>query len=399
MKIAVWISFNYLPSVGGTFSYVNKLIKSIDEYDFHEELDVCFAATYYIKVGNLQRELIRVGSPLELLLSKIPYISKKGKYQDLHWRLFSHNYHKILKKKGIRLLLYSSQFVKQVPDFPFIASHWDIAHRSTYAFPEFSFVLHKKRERYYNDFLPKALMIFVESNAGKEELIRYTCLNEERIRVVPIFPGECASFSVTPQQQISIIKDFQLEKNKYFYYPSQFLAEKNHYSVLKAFSMIASKYPSYKIIFSGNSPKTLLGTIDYIKASVKELGLTDKVVFAGFVSLETVYSLYKNACAHIMASYVGPTNMPPLEAMSIGCPVICSDISGHREEMKDAALYFKANNPSQLAIAMEEMINNREFYLHKIQQLSLVSEFTIENALDKMNKHLLEASVIRSTWE
>ena len=67
--------------------------------------------------------------------------------------------------------------------------------------------------------------------------------------------------------------------------------------------------------------------------------------------------------------------------------------------MKDAALYFKANNPSQLAIAMEEMINNREFYLHKIQQLSLVSEFTIENALDKMNKHLLEASVIRSTWE
>ena len=399
MKIAVWISFNYAPKVGGSFSYADKLIKNIDEYCFSKDLDICFATTQYTHIGNLRRELIRIGHPLEAIVAKFPFIVHHKKFQGLMWRLFSHNYNKYLIRKGIKLLFYSSQFERFVKDFPFVAPHWDIAHRSTFAFPEFSIILQDIRDKYYSYVLPRALMIFVESEAGKKELIRYTNLNEERIKVVPLFAGECTRFSLTEQQQSDILKSHGLEKGKFFFYPAQFIAEKNHYNVVKAFSYFIKNHPDYKLIFTGNSPKSLLGNIGYVRSSVEQLGLLDKVVFGGFVSLETIYSLYKNACALIMASYVGPTNMPPLEAMSLGCPVICSDLSGHREEMRDSALYFDAKDYTQLLEAMEDMTNNREIYLNKIIERSKVCEFTVESTLKKINDYLLEASVIRRAWE
>ena len=342
MKIAVWINYNFSPQIGGTFSYVDRLLKGIDEYKFDESLKICFITSYFVQVGNLHKELIRLRTPYELFLSWIPFFSKIRLLQRIARRLSPASYRKQLETNEIRIIFYPSQFVRHIDKFPFIVSHWDIAHRSTFAFPEFSNVLHDYRENYYRDFLPKALMIFSESKAGKDELIKYTNLNEERIRVVPIFAGESATLHVPLSDQEKLLRSLGIEKFKYFYYPAQFLAEKNHYAVIKALSLIIDRYPDFKVVFTGASSKKLYGTLEYIKSEAVEMGIKDNVVFAGFQTMEGVYSLYNNACAHIMASYVGPTNMPPLEAMAIGCPVICSDLSGHREEMLEAALYFLA---------------------------------------------------------
>lgn len=398
MKIAVWIGNNYTPQIGGSFSYMDRLIKNIDKFKFADELEICFATTFFIKVGSLEKELYRIGTPIELIISKIPFLSRNERIQSICMRLFGYTYCKKLKKDGIKILFYSSQFVRQVPNFPFIASHWDIAHRSTYAFPEFAEVLYNSREKYYRDFLPKALMIFVESESGKEELINYTHLNKERIRVVPIFAGECTVFNVSRQDQLRILEEFGVEPYKYFFYPAQFLPEKNHHVILRALSKIRSQYPNYKVVFTGPSSEGLCGTLNYLQSEVVRLGISNNVVFGGFVSLEAIYSLYKNACSHIMASFVGPTNMPPLEALAIGCPVICSDISGHREEMGYAALYFNPLDSDNLANVMEEMIARRSVYLERIEEHSINCSFTIEEALKSINNNLLEASIIRSSW-
>lgn len=398
MKIAVWIDNNLSPKIGGTFSYVDRLIKEIDKYEFSEGLDICFVTTKFVEIYNLKKEIIRLGTPFESLLSKIPFLRNVVILQRIAYRLYPSFYRKQLERQNVKLIFYPKQFVRRIKDVPFVISHWDIAHRSTYAFPEFSIRLHEDREFYYNNILPKALMIFVESNAGKEELIRYTHLNADRIKVVPIFAGECSSLSVSPGRQSEILYNINLEKCKYFYYPAQFLPEKNHYTVIRAFSCFAKKHPDYKLVFTGSSPQHLFGTIDYIKSEAEFLNISEKVIFAGFVPEEIIFSLYKNASAHIMASYVGPTNMPPLEAMEIGCPVICSDLPGHREEMGDAALYFNAGSVDQLLSAMEEMVENRDLYLKRIEKQSVVGPFKISNAIRSINDNLIEASIIRKTW-
>lgn len=398
MKIAVWLNYDLPPQVGGTFSYVERLIRSIDDYQFSNELDICFATSLFVKTGSLRKEILRLQTPFEWLLSKIPLFKKIRLLQRIARRLGNSTYKKQLERHGVKFLFYPSQFVRPIKNIPFIASHWDIAHRSTFAFPEFSFYLQDERDRYYKDFLPRALMVLVESEAGKRELIRYSGLNDERIGVVPIFAGSCASLNVSEIEQEKVLSKLGLDKFKYFYYPAQYLAEKNHYAIIEALSLITAKFPDYKVVFTGSSSKALFGTLNYLQSEVIKLGIAEKVVFAPFQSIEGVYSLYKKACAHIMASYVGPTNMPPLEAMFVGCPVICSDISGHKEEMADAAIYFDPKNSKQLADAMVEMIENREVYLTKIKKQSLITSFTMENALSSINNNFLEASIIRRTW-
>jgi glycosyltransferase involved in cell wall biosynthesis len=98
-----------------------------------------------------------------------------------------------------------------------------------------------------------------------------------------------------------------------------------------------------------------------------------------------------------MASFFGPTNMPPIEAMHIGCPVICTDLAGHREQLGTAALYFDAQDRKTITQCMEEMIANRDVYATAIMTQEKKSVFTIEEALKRINRYLVEASQIRST--
>ena len=59
-----------------------------------------------------------------------------------------------------------------------------------------------------------------------------------------------------------------------------------------------------------------------------------------------------------MPTFLGPTNMPLLEANQLGCSVLCSHIKGHIELMADKAIYFDPYNFNELAENMNELIEN-----------------------------------------
>ena len=56
-----------------------------------------------------------------------------------------------------------------------------------------------------------------------------------------------------------------------------------------------------------------------------------------------------------MPTYFGPTNIPPLEAMALGCPVAVSGIYGMREQCGDAVLYFNPADSHDIAQAMTRL--------------------------------------------
>ena len=80
----------------------------------------------------------------------------------------------------------------------------------------------------------------------------------------------------------------------------------------------------------------------------------------GFVSDEQVMYLYQNAVALVMPTYFGPTNIPPLEAMALGCPVIASNKYAMPEQIGDAGLLFDPDSPEELATCVERVWNNEE---------------------------------------
>lgn len=402
MKIAIWLDADYRPEEGGGFSYYDKLVKALDSYAFDSQLKLCFVSDGDITSLPLKSEKYQLKYK-----TQVSFFDKLKAHMPLYKDYFrpilaqrqrevrQRAYRNQLKSYGIDLIYYLRQGERHVVDFPFVATNWDIGHWSTFAFPELvSSGEYAKRAAFYREILPQALFVFAESEAGKQELLKFTNISEEKIKVVPIFAGNCVDEKVNVEKQDELLKQYGLEKYKYFFYPAQFWAHKNHTNLIKAFAEIHKTHPEYKLILTGADK----GNKAYIQLLVEELELTNEVVFAGFVENAVVNTFFANTVALCMASCFGPTNMPPIEAMHIGCPVICSDLAGHREQLGDAALYFHPQDAHALMQCMEEMIANRDTYVTAISEQSKHSLFTIEEALKRINKYLVEASIIRSTW-
>ena len=90
--------------------------------------------------------------------------------------------------------------------------------------------------------------------------------------------------------------------------------------------------------------------------------------------------------------------MPPLEAMALGCPILCTDLAGHREQLADAALYFDARDKNDLAKKMCLIVSDYDMWHNRALRQKECSIFTIEEALKRINQYLMEALIIRSTW-
>lgn len=394
MKIGIWLGSEIVSTVGGGASYASRFLKIVDDYTFSNTIEICYLSS--LPQCNLKKEVINVSFFPKLIYriaSTSIFLKNKLTLID---RLLARmvGLKRILKgEKKVDIVFYFNQCDCVDSDFPFISNNWDIGHRSTHAFPELT-VKFEWRDRFYFKILPKALLVICESETGKGELIKYTGLGEHKIKVMPMFSGSVSSMELPKETMSTILDGYGLKEYAYFYYPAQFWPHKNHIGLLKAFQEFKKNKNDIKLVLSGSNK----GNMNYIENKVREYGLEQDVVFLGFVSEDAVYTLYKNAICLVMASHFGPTNMPPIEAMELGCPVICSDLGGHREIMGDNALYFNSFDHMSIYNALEEIICHREEWRKKVLHQKDITRFNSDNAMNCLNNILLEAINIRDNW-
>ncbi len=393
MKIGVLIPDGFNPKAGGAFSYVERLLLAMDEYEFGPGVTICFVTRDKDIDHSFKKPVVRIGL-IPAWLKKIPGLGNLFYQLESLWlKKYGDS---IFKKKGLSLMYYTRQGVCLCPKYPFVASNWDIGHCSTYPFPEMNSEKEiKRRRRYYEDILPRAIMVFVDSNSGKEELLRYTRIGDHKIRVFPLFGGSVSNVVLNESDGLRIIKNYGLEEHKFFFYPAQFWAHKNHFNLIKAFAMFLVKHPEMRLVLSGSDK----GNRGYIESLINQLNISDKVIFLGFVPIETLYCMYKYSCALVMASHFGPTNMPPIEAMEIGCPVACSDIGGHREILGDAASYFNSFDIASIFNSMTDIIDNNDYYRTKIVERQNKTKYKFETAMPALSQLLSEVVAIRENWK
>lgn len=396
MKIGIWLGDRIVKDIGGGASYVLRLIQMIDQYKFSDGIDICFIT--FVPQRSLTKDVINISFFPPFLyrsISKSEFLSRILMRMD---RTFIQKcgLNRLLSSHGIKIIYYLNQAYCFDPSFPFISTNWDIGHRSTHSFPELiddgSF---ERRERFYSNILPKALMIICESETGKKELMDYTKIGAHKIRVMPMFAGGVILFDVTAEESQSMLEKYGLKKNHYFFYPAQFWAHKNHVGVLEAFAKYLNNDGSFKLIFTGSDK----GNLKYVKQKSIDLGIEKNVLFLGFIPIKTMTALYKNAHCLIMASHFGPTNMPPIEAMELGCPVICSDLGGHKEILGESGLYFNSYDPDSIYEAMVKITSNREFFVNKITEQRSKTFFNDKFAIRKLDSILQEVVRIRKNWD
>ncbi len=84
----------------------------------------------------------------------------------------------------------------------------------------------------------------------------------------------------------------------------------------------------------------------------KSMGIEEAIVCEEHVSTERMYELYRNAyCLLYTSSYEG-FGLPPIEAMSAGCPVIASNIPSVHEVVGNAGILINPFNFDSISNAI-----------------------------------------------
>ena len=232
----------------------------------------------------------------------------------------------------------------------FIGTLMDLCHRETPEFPEVrNFNEFYRREKMFQRSIAPALITLTDSNRLADMASKYYGVERDRFLVMPFGPSPLLhrNASAIPD----VLKKYNLEAG-YFFYPAQFWAHKNHIRILQALILLKNKSRRNPIVvFSGKDH----GNLDHIRRFIKSNELDSLVKILGFVPHQDMQGLYKNATAVVMPTYFGPTNLPPLEAWSVGVPLIYSDQLS--EEVGRAALLVNPDSESEIADAMNQSFN------------------------------------------
>jgi glycosyltransferase involved in cell wall biosynthesis len=205
--------------------------------------------------------------------------------------------------------------------------------------------------------LTRASYIVTGTRIGKEEIQNFYGVSPDRIRLLPHPTPPFALVESAKEVKISVSKP-------YVFYPAQFWAHKNHVVLLQMMAELKKRGHSLQCVFVGSDK----GNKSHIAELARKWQVKDQVKFLGFVSRDELVALYKSALATVYPSLCGPENLPPLEAMALGSPVIATSIKGALEQLNDAAILVSGQDPSAWADAVEKLLHDEELRKEMIKR-------------------------------
>ena len=395
MKIAVWLNHDMLPEEGGAFTFTQSLIKMLDEENF--AVDIVFIA--YKNFGTrlrLNKKTIFLNehfTPTVYLYKLLRRVFKNSvALEKILSRKINKATEQLIYKFGIDCIYYPNQTEREISVVPFIATNWDLGHLLLNDYPEFKEDgQDEKRRQWYSDEIHEAKLIAVESEAGKNEVTQLLKIPAEKICVVPLFATNNAQNNLNESTIKETLDKYRLVKEKYLYYPAQYWKHKNHATLVEAFKKFSGEHADYKLVFSGADK----GELIHIKNQIAELKLEEKILCLGFISSGEKNILLQNCLCLAMPTLLGPTNLPPLEAMEYGILTICSDLAGHREMMGEGALYFNPYSAQEMEEAMEKIIQTplRSALIEKLQKQKANSKFSYGGAKKGLTELFVKAKI------
>lgn len=138
---------------------------------------------------------------------------------------------------------------------------------------------------------------------------------------------------------------FVTANRPFFFSIGIFNAKKNFHSLLP----LMNRFPNHLLVIAGDSD-TSYGV--EMKTKIAELGLQDRVILPGKISDSDKFWCYENAEALLFPSIAEGFGMPPIEAMSVGTPVVLSKATSLPEVGGDVAVYFSSFDEADMENAV-----------------------------------------------
>jgi glycosyltransferase involved in cell wall biosynthesis len=243
---------------------------------------------------------------------------------------------------------------------PFIMPIHDLEHRRLPHFAEVTqgggFLY---RERLFRNTCRLATLILVDSEIGKEDVIRGygDVIDAERVKILPFGSAFKSLAGQAGRASLTQVRERYALPDRYIFYPGQFQPHKNQAAVLCALDLIRRQYGiEVEFVFCGTY-NNYHAAINFktLMEMASALGIERQVHYLGYVPDEDMPGLYEGAVALAMPTYFGPTNLPVIEAWDLGCPVITSRTRGLTELTGDAGLLASPDDPKELGDAIHSL--------------------------------------------
>lgn len=345
-KVAVILTSK--PQSGGGHQYLMLLMESLLKCNrkYFEVLGICENRFWckWCKEHKIDFIKYRVSSSYKekVFNNKYPYIS-------MLVGMLKNNFVKLVLEHKVDLLI-SGQQTLYVPKCPCKVIHpvHDLMHRYESGFPEVK-CDYEERELLFENVTKTASVVLVDSDLGKKQFIE-SYKRSSRFPKVEVLPF------VVPRHIAHSKEEFIETPTRYIFYPAQFWKHKNHLNLIKAIKIVKEKEEDISLVLVG-SEKNILKEVE---KEICKSGLNENIKILGFVTDGQITYLYKHAVAMVMPSYFGPTNIPPLEAMAMGCPAIVSNKYAMGEQVGDAGLLFDPDSPQEMATCILKVWNDDE---------------------------------------
>jgi len=210
----------------------------------------------------------------------------------------------------------------------------------------------KDNKKFFHDMLLRiiksATKLVTVSEYSRQDILRYLPVSDDR--VINTYQDVYLSDAWTPDRErfsaSQLQAQFNLISKNYFIFVGAIEPKKNVARLLEAY-------------LSANVEQKLVVVGPLAWKSEKEQVLLkqnpDKIIYLHYVSNDALNTLLRNARALVFPSLYEGFGLPVMEAMSVGLPVITSNVSSLPEIAGDAAYLVDPYNVGEIAAAIDRL--------------------------------------------
>jgi alpha-1,3-rhamnosyl/mannosyltransferase len=204
--------------------------------------------------------------------------------------------------------------------------------------------------------LRRSVAIIADSHATAEDLYRFYPTTHGKVRVV--YPGldSVADLEPEPDRRASLLRELGIAESRYIMCVGPWSRRKNLPVVLRAFETLAQALPDVSLVVTGRASGGMKGAQPEELIARLRPETQQRIKSLGFVPRVRLYALLSGASLLAYPSRIEGFGLPPLEAMSLGVPVVTSDAPVLREVAGGAALHVPPDEQGAWAAAFRRIL-------------------------------------------
>ncbi|HEX2526396.1 MAG TPA: glycosyltransferase family 1 protein [Geminicoccus sp.] len=188
------------------------------------------------------------------------------------------------------------------------------------------------------------------SDHARATVLAHNPPDPERVRTIHHRMARRLENSWSNEDLADVLTKLGLERGQYLIYPANFWRHKNHEMLLTAFAMACHQgLPDQIRLVCTGAPGERR---DHLMRLAARMQLSQKVSFPGHLAEAEFAALVSGARGLVFPSLFEGFGLPVVEAMALGVPVACSDVTSLPEIASGAALMFDPRMPGDVAAAI-----------------------------------------------